>query len=76
MTHDADIYPDPSEFCPDRFMMPNAQEPDPLQFSFGFGRRYSSASLFFMVLEFKQLYDTGYALANILQMLPSSCPLQ
>jgi cytochrome P450 len=43
MSRNADLFPDPSEFRPERFMGPNKREDtgsDPLQFVFGFGRRY------------------------------------
>jgi len=38
MTHDEEIYPDPSMFDPSRHLGDGAQ-PDPFKFVFGFGRR-------------------------------------
>ncbi|KAJ3506809.1 hypothetical protein NLJ89_g6662 [Agrocybe chaxingu] len=38
MTHDANIYPDPDNFDPSRYLGENPQ-PDPFRFVFGFGRR-------------------------------------
>jgi hypothetical protein len=46
MTHNTDLFPDPAEFRPERFMGPNKVEgsfADPLQLVFGFGRRYVSS---------------------------------
>ncbi|THU91604.1 cytochrome P450 [Dendrothele bispora CBS 962.96] len=38
MSHDASKYKDPMKFNPDRFLGPKP-EPDPMEFTFGFGRR-------------------------------------
>lgn len=39
MAWDESVYRDPHEFRPERFMGPDA-EPLPVEFAFGFGRRY------------------------------------
>ena len=43
MTHDANVFPDPFTFYPERFLGEKPQ-PDPKQFVFGFGRRYVNLS--------------------------------
>lgn len=47
MTHDPDIYEDPSNFNPGRFLGENGNpaELDPGLLVFGFGRRYRPSSL-------------------------------
>ena len=42
MTHDEDVYSDPFEFKPERFLEENGHipEPDSRAVAFGFGRRY------------------------------------
>jgi cytochrome P450 len=45
-THDADVYPDPMRFNPDRFMDPSSTPPpDPRDYVFGFGRRVCPGKL-------------------------------
>ncbi|KAG6042652.1 hypothetical protein E4U17_001285 [Claviceps sp. LM77 group G4] len=38
-THDPEKYAKPSEFNPDRFLVPGREEPDPTDHVFGYGRR-------------------------------------
>jgi len=38
MAHDPEVYPDPMAFKPSRFMGEKPQQ-DPMDYSFGFGRR-------------------------------------
>ena len=42
--HDPELYPDPYEFRPERFIRDGkldfSTSPDPMEFVFGFGRRY------------------------------------
>lgn len=46
-THDPDIYSDPEEFKPERFLIANGHkpEPEPEKFVFGFGRRICPGKL-------------------------------
>ena len=46
--HDPDVFPDPFEFRPERFIRDgkyDAGARDPMDFAFGFGRRYASLFL-------------------------------
>lgn len=48
MTRDPDVYPDPENFMPERFLDKDGkydvQGRDPTKFVFGFGRRYAYVS--------------------------------
>ena len=56
MSHDPQVYPDPSKFNPERFLGPQPQK-DPRDISFGFGRRYD---LFFFQVPFPRLLISNY----------------
>lgn len=43
--HDAEMYPDPMKFSPERFLSQKPQ-PDPRKYVFGFGRRVCPGELF------------------------------
>ena len=56
MLHDPQIYRDPNEFLPERFMTLDAGQAafqDPRQLAFGFGRRYASSATY--VLSYQTL---------------------
>ena len=55
MSQDERMYPNPTEFCPERFL--NNTVTDPKNMIFGFGRRYAPACRF-LSISFNTV-DTG-----------------
>lgn len=51
IAHDPDTYDDPQAFKPERFLGSDVQ-PDPLQYSFGYGRRWVKITCFCFVFAF------------------------
>lgn len=55
MTRDTRFYPDPEEFRPERFMVPDGKKDEllmPSSFVFGFGRRSAALVVYIPLIEF------------------------
>ncbi|THH02426.1 hypothetical protein EW026_g476 [Hermanssonia centrifuga] len=78
MLHDPEVYPDPMEFKPERFMASPGREPelDPHSVAFGFGRRIcpglyiADASLFLTVASSLAVFDVTKVIEDGVPVIP------